>query len=411
MYRIVQVQLSGKSAGSSAVRLHEGFLDTGRVHSSIVSLFEDSLKPTHTTYLSRVAQFRAVLSNKLERRRISYDRSRFGLFSYPILGTDISKLKVIRQADVLYIHWVQMGFFNYDSFEKLFKLNKRIFLVLHDMWFMTGGCHHAVYLTNSQCIGFQSKCEACPIFGPGSTIASSQHEAKRKLISTYGHKLEFISPSNWLKQIGEHSSILRDQKIHFIPNYFNSTHFHPSSQVNSRSKLGIDASKRVICFGAVDISSVYKGWDYLKKTFGFLAEVYAYDKLEVVIFGNGDLDEFNSSIPFKIHYLGYLQEEERISLAYKCADVFVIPSILDNQPTTVVESLRCGIPVVGFNLCGIPEMIEHQQTGYIAEAYNSYDLSLGIQYCLNNDLSGKLKQQYQHEQVIDTHLNLLSDNG
>ncbi|WP_439489757.1 glycosyltransferase [Algoriphagus sp.] len=411
MLKVVQIQLSGKSAGSSAVRLHEGLLAHGSVDSSIVSLFEDSLKPVNVTYLSRFAQLKAVLSNKLEKRKISYDSSRFGLFSYPILGTDVTRLKVIQQADVIYIHWVQMGFFNYNSLEKLFKLNKKIYIVLHDMWFMTGGCHYAVNLSQEQCKGFEKNCEACPIFSEEKTFSYDQHRVKLNLISTYGHKLQFISPSRWLKKLGETSTILKDQKIHFIPNYFNSTHFRPASQRISRESLSIEESKRVLCFGAVSISSVYKGWPYLKQAFAYLESVYAYEQLEVIIFGNGNIEEFRNSIPYKIHYLGYLEEEETISLAYKCADVFVIPSVLDNQPTTIAESLHCGIPVVGFDLCGIPEMIEHKQTGYIAEAYNAYDLSMGIRYCLDHDLSGKLKKEYRYEQVLTNHLNLLTVHG
>ena len=411
MINIVQIQLSGKSAGSSAVRLHEGFQSQTGISSAIVSLVEDSHKPQNVTYLSRLAQVRALVSNKMESRKISYDSSRFGLYSYPILGTDISRLKVIRQADVIYIHWVQMGFMNFRTLKKLFRLNKKIFIVLHDMWFMTGGCHYAVNLGNKQCDGYERDCTNCPIFGNYESPASIQLKTKLDLIAKFGSKLEFISPSKWLKQLGEKSSILKDHKIHFIPNYFKSKNFRPASQRISREVLGIKPDKRVVCFGAVNISSVYKGWDFLKKAFVHLSDMYSYEQLEVVIFGKGDIQEFKSSIPFKIHYLGFLDEEDKISLAYKSSDVFVIPSILDNQPTTIAESMHCGVPVVGFDLCGIPEMISHKKTGYVAEPYNSYDLAKGIQYCLQHDLSGSLKAEYADGNILNAHFKLFSVHG
>jgi len=406
MLNVVQIQFSNKSAGSCAQRIHQGFSGSKIVNSTGISLFCDQRAIQGIQYLGKVAQKKAYLNNLLEKNVYKYDKTKFGLYSYPFFGSDVSKIKLIQKADVIYIHWVQLGFFSFKSFEKLFKLNKKIIIVLHDMWFMTGGCHYAV-----DCDQFLDSCDTCPIFKNDASIAFSQHKRKSKLISDYSNKIEFITPSLWLKKLGLQSTILKNQKIHFIPNYFESSSFKPSSKVEARSLLSIDQNKLVVCFGAVNISSVYKGWKYLKEAFLYLKEYYSYDQLEVVIFGNGDYEEFKSSIDYKIHYLGYIEEEEKIALAYKCADVFVIPSILDNQPTTIVESMHCGIPVVGFDLCGIPEMIDHKKSGYIAEAYNSFDLANGIRFCLDNNLQVELKEEYKSQNVLNSHFNLLKINN
>ncbi|MEN2284144.1 glycosyltransferase [Algoriphagus sp. SE2] len=377
-------------------------MNSSLVQSNCISLFEDGEAYEGITYLSQIPRLKAFINNWIERKIHKYDSSKFGLYTYGYLGTDVSRMKVIQDADVIYIHWVQLGFFNNRSFEKLFETDKKIFIVLHDMWFMTGGCHYAV-----DCEQFIDGCLNCPIFKDKS-IASSQHRKKEKLISKYKGRFEFITPSLWLKNLGGKSSLLKDSIIHFIPNYFESPNFKPSSQSQARSILSIDPKKLVVCFGAVNISSVYKGWMFINEAFKYLKNSYSYDELEVVIFGNGDLSEFEKAIDFKIHYLGYLEDEKEISLAYKCADVFVIPSILDNQPTTIVESLHCGIPVVGFDLCGIPEMIEHKKTGYIAEAYNSVDLADGIKFCLENKLQVTLKEEYKSENVLKSHFKLLN---
>lgn len=402
MQKVVQIQFSNKSAGSSAQRIHKGFLNLKSVDSNVISLFKDNATFDGVTYLSKVSRLKAFLNNWIESKKYKYNKSKFGLYSYPVLGTDVSKMSLIHNADAIYIHWVQLGFFDFRSFEKLFELDKKIFIVLHDMWFITGGCHYAV-----DCDLFLDHCQTCPIFDNGS-IALSQHSKKSSVIFKYGNKLNFIAPSMWLKNLAEKSTILKNQNIHFIPNYFDSPFFKNDSQKKARHVLSIDPTKKVICFGAVNISSVYKGWAFLKEAFIYLKQYYSYHDLEVVIFGNGDILELQKAIDYKIHYLGYLEDEEKISMAYKCADVFVIPSILDNQPTTIVESLHCGIPVVGFNLCGIPEMIEHKKTGYIAEAYDSLDLAKGIQYCLDNDLEVKLKAEYISTNVLKAHLELLN---
>jgi len=403
MYKVVQIQLFDKSAGTSALRLHVGFSKSPKLNSNGISLFEQGVSNDGFKYLGKIPQMIAYVNNLIERKFRKYDNSTFGLYSYPVLGTDISKLKLIRGADAIYIHWVLMGFFDFKSFEKLFRLNKKIFIVMHDMWFMTGGCHHVM-----DCKLYEENCQACPIFPNRPKIASSQFITKEKLISKYGNKIEFIVPSLWLKNYALKSSLLKDQKIHFIPNYFDSPIFKAQSKKDSRAVLSIDPSTLVVSFGAVNIDSIYKGWSFMKKAFVYLKEMYSYDQLEVVIFGNGDLEEFQNSIDFKIHYLGYLEDECKIALAYQVSDVFVIPSILDNQPTTIVESMNCGVPVVGFNLCGIPEMIEHKKTGYIAKAYDSEDLANGIRYCLENKLDVKLKDAFKPENVLAEHFNLLN---
>ncbi|WP_192349532.1 glycosyltransferase [Algoriphagus sp. Y33] len=403
MLKVVQIQFSSKSAGSSALRLQSGFNNSESVKSQIISLFGDGENYSGVSYLNNWSRLKAAINNKIARRIYKYDQSKYGLYSYPLIGTDISKLKIVQEADAIYIHWVQMGFFDFKSFSKLFQLKKKIFVVMHDMWFLTGGCHYAV-----DCVSYEDSCERCPIFPNNSKIASSQHRVKGELIANYGNNLQFITPSLWLKDLGHKSSLLKNQSIHFIPNFFSSPHFRRGNRIDARQLLSIEISKKVICFGAVNISSIYKGWKFLKEAFSYLHQYYTNDEVEVIIFGNGDLEEFEASINFKIHYLGYLENEDRISLAYRCSDVFVIPSILDNQPTTIVESMHCGVPVVGFNLCGIPEMIDHKKSGYIAEAYNSLDLADGIRYCLDHQLDVSLKEEYLPKSVLSAHLNLLN---
>jgi glycosyltransferase involved in cell wall biosynthesis len=87
---------------------------------------------------------------------------------------------------------------------------------------------------------------------------------------------------------------------------------------------------------------------------------------------------------FQTHYLGSLNDEQSLAFAYAAADVFVAPSRQDNFPNTVLEALASGTPCVGFRVGGLPDQIEHQQTGYLAEPYDIQDLARGIDWVLSD---------------------------
>lgn len=101
------------------------------------------------------------------------------------------------------------------------------------------------------------------------------------------------------------------------------------------------------------------------------------DKIEVIIFGQIK-NEMDLQLPFVIHPIGYVRGDNQLVDMYNCADLFIIPSLEDNLPNTIMEAMACGVPCVGFRTGGIPEMIDHQINGYVAEMRNSEDLANGI---------------------------------
>ena len=87
-------------------------------------------------------------------------------------------------------------------------------------------------------------------------------------------------------------------------------------------------------------------------------------------------------IPFEVHQLNYVAEEKRLVDVYNAVNIFAIPSLQDNLPNTIVEAMACGIPCIGFNVGGIPEMIDHLHNGYVAEYKNVNDFAQGIHWLL-----------------------------
>ena len=103
---------------------------------------------------------------------------------------------------------------------------------------------------------------------------------------------------------------------------------------------------------------------------------------EVVILG-GHAEEVVEQLPLKAHPLGYVNDEQRIVDVYNAVDVFVLPSLSENLPNTIMEAMACGLPCVGFKVGGIPEEIDHCRNGYVAEYRHAEDLARGIRWILD----------------------------
>jgi glycosyltransferase involved in cell wall biosynthesis len=114
--------------------------------------------------------------------------------------------------------------------------------------------------------------------------------------------------------------------------------------------------------------------------------------LGVVVLG-GDAESVKSALPLPVYTVNYLSNEAEIAELYNAVDLFVTPSLQDNLPNTIVEAMSCGVPCVGFNVGGIPEMISHQQDGYVADYCDSIDFAQGIAWCLNDSRYDSLSQQ------------------
>lgn len=323
---ILHLQFSSKSAGSCAIRLNNGFKHHSNHVSSVLSLAKDENQVDDVTYLSPQARLLSKINNKLESLFLSYNKAKHGLFSNPIVGYPIKGHRLVKTADVIYVHWVMMGFFSLDSFLALISTRKKIVIFMHDMWYMTGGCHYAI-----DCTCFKGSCYSCPIFSGQNNVAHYQFLKKNEIFNKYPN-LFFVSPSNWLKNLSKESALLSSNEVHFIPNYFKSDIFKPQDKLLVRTELGLPTDKFIICFGAVSVDSPYKGWKYLKVAFEKLASFYDADEVEILVFGEVNKELLSNEIKFKVNFLGFLQDELDISKAYNASDVFVLPSTMDNQP-------------------------------------------------------------------------------
>ncbi|WP_373399047.1 glycosyltransferase [Algoriphagus halophilus] len=351
--------------------------------------------------MPRYAKLFAKINNKLEGYFYKYSKEKYGLFSNPLIGSRLTNHPSFKRADVVYIHWVQMGFLTLNELENIVNTEKKVVFVLHDMWGITGGCHHA-----GTCDQYKNGCFKCPILLGKGTITKEQAAQKKRIYSR--RNVSIISPSKWLAECAMDSYAANGCEVINIPNYFDSKSFKPDPDKLHKRTANGNPQVKVISFAAVDITSVYKGFTYLKKALEYLPSIYPDQPIEIQMIGAGDLGDL-STIPYKVNCLGYLSDEEEMANALSISDLYVIPSIMENQPTIIIESLSCGVPVVGFKIGGIPDMIDHLNNGYLAEPLDHKSLAEGIKYCLENNLKGFKLENFQPEYVLDKHLSLLSE--
>lgn len=350
----------------------------------VSSIFKDKRKEKIETFiLVKTAQLFSKLFQTI------------ATFSFPFYTVSISKHPLIREADIIYLHWVAGSMLSTKEIERILKLGKPVRWYMHDMNPITGGCHHSF-----DCVKYQMECKKCPLIKkrpPIVDISTYQFRQRIKRWSKYKN-LEAYAPSTWLGDCIRKSSIWKGHNITVFPNVIDTDKFHPEDKNSAKKILNINTSKKIILFGAADINNPYKGWAYMREALNQLNP----DIYEAIIFG-----EENSSIKkdlaIETYFTGYLYDEISLILIYNAADVFVSSSLAENYPNVIMEAMACGTPCVGFNIGGIPDQIKHKVNGYLAKSKDANDLANGIKYvCESNSEQYSQMQQNARDFVCNT---------
>ena len=301
--------------------------------------------------------------------------NRKNLFTVSIANTgkDISKHPAVKEADIIHLHWINQGFLSLNDIKELVKLKKPIVWTMHDMWPCTGICHHA-----RDCEKFQTKCESC--FFLQSKNKDLSTVVFNKKYSLYKNaNITFVGCSRWLSGKAMKSQLLQKKNVLSIPNPIDTEIYHPMNQDTARNLLNLPLEKRLLLFGALNVTDKRKGIDYLIQSLRYIEN----QDMELVVFGQVK-DDIRNLFPVPIHSMGYLTDESQIVALYNAVNMFITSSLEENLPNTIMESMACGTPCVGFETGGIPEMIDHKTNGYVAKYKDANDLANGIRWVLDH---------------------------
>ena len=296
-------------------------------------------------------------------------------------GTDITTLPEFQQADIIHLHWINQGLLSLKNIENILASGKPVVWTMHDMWPCTGICHHA-----RECIRYQQECHNCPfIYGNGGKKDLSYRTFHKKQDLYKGRHINFVTCSHWLEGLANKSALLTGHTVTCIPNPINTNLFKPHNKQEARSKCNLPQNTKLVLFGSVKITDKRKGIDYLIDSCKLLAEKHPElkEKLGVVVFGK-ESQQLANLLPFKVYPLDFVSNEHQLVDIYNAVDLFVTPSLEENLPNMIMEAMACGIPCVGFNVGGIPEMIDHLHNGYVAQYKSSEDFANGIYWTLTD---------------------------
>lgn len=302
--------------------------------------------------------------------------TRRNLFAVDIAntGTDITSLPEFTQADVIHLHWVNQGMLSLNDIDKIIKSGKPVVWTMHDMWPFTGICHYS-----GTCRKYEKQCHNCEmLLKPHKKDLSYKIFNKKKKIYS-DNNITFVACSHWLEDMAKNSILINNHEITSIPNAINTNLFRPRSKKFAREKLNLPLDKKLLLFGSMKITDKRKGIDYLIEACKIIANnnTELSKDLGVVVLGSNS-EQYASLFPFPIYNMNYVSNEKELVDIYNAIDLYVTPSLQDNLPNTIVEAMACGIPCVGFQIGGIPQMIDHLHNGYVAEYKSSEDLANGI---------------------------------
>ena len=313
------------------------------------------------------------------------DRSVRFAFSEANLGTDISQNPLVLNADILHLHWTNRGFLSIQNLRKILDLGKPTLWTLHDMWTFTGGCHYT-----GGCENFQDQCGNCPILRkPSPNDLSRKGWRRKEQLYKSIKNLNFVTCSNWLAETAKKSALIADFPVICIPNPINTSLYKSAAKASSRKKWKINPDSNILLFGAANINDQRKGLKYLLKALDHYKNNFEED-LELVMFGKNTSFDTNE-IPFKVYSLPLISSQDDLIELYSLADIFIHPSLDDNLPNMVMESLSCSTPVVAFKTGGLSDLVDHKLNGYLAEYKSAADFSTGINWILNHPDIGFLK--------------------
>ena len=276
----------------------------------------------------------------------------------------------------------------------------------HDCSPFTGGCIYPL-----DCATYPMQCGSCPQLSRWPLLAPFDNTQRMRrwrhaIVNKYISAI--ICPSHWMAEQARLSGI-KPELMHVIHNSVDIETFQPLSKPDARAGLGIPDDAFAIFLGSATFSNPYKGIDLAFRAISALKE-----PVHVLLAGKNVSVKHLPPGPV-YHSLEYTSDRTELARRYAACDVTIFPSLAENFPLMLLESMACGTPAIAFSTGGIPEAIDHEVNGWLAPTGDIQGLINGLQCAMNDrqrlsrwSLSARQKVMncFTEERFLDAHLDL-----
>jgi len=301
-------------------------------------------------------------------------------FDYP--GSRKLLETIPEKPNIVHLHNLHENYFDLNYLPELSKKSP-VLITLHDEWLFTGHCAYTL-----GCNRWKTGCGKCPdltIYPPIPRDATNYNWQKKREIFQQS-RLYIATPSQWLLDKVE-ESILSPAIIEarVIPNGVDQNIFTPRSKAEVRDELNLPADSKIVLFILARNFKYnrFKDFDTTKGAISIIMRGKA-DK-NILAIGVGSENAVEYFNPEEVKITGFINNEKQLAKYYQAADVFIHAAHSDNFPTTILESLSCGTPVVATAVDGIPEQITNGETGYLVPARDPQAIASCVMKILLDD--------------------------
>ena len=321
------------------------------------------------------AKFR--LTRELDRQLWRLQRSPVATWRSPARFGSLTAAEINTSgADVVNLHWVTDGFV---SVEEIGKITKPVVWSLYDMWPFCGTEHYGVDSPNARWRSGYSG-DNRPGNESGVDIDRWTWTRKRNCWTP----MSMVPASTWLESAVHSSALMSTWPITRIPHVVDTRRFAPMDKAEARNRAGLPQQVTLILFlASAGISDKRKGFDLLEQALVHVR--FNHPDAHLVVAGPKS-PEYASPSGMPIIWQGSVEGDEALRALYNAVDLLVVPSREDNMPLTAMEAQSCGIPVVAFNIGGLPDIVVHDDTGFLVPGGSTKDLANAISGLLDDRL-------------------------
>lgn len=284
---------------------------------------------------------------------------------------------------------------------------KPVAWTFHDCSPFTGGCIYPM-----DCTAYKSRCGRCPMLRlwplstrldfTGFMQAYKRETARRGLFTA-------IAPSNWMAEESVAAGFFDEPPL-VLPYGVDTDCFRPIDRPTVRSVLGLDPEMFTVVLAAGSLGNRHKGTRYAVQALNRLER-----DVQVLFVGGPDNELIAECAAPKKHVAGSIANDRLLNLYFAASDVYLFPTLADNLPNTVLETMACGTPTIGFRTGGVPDMVENGRTGMLVEQGDVDGLVAALQLVHDNpdvrhewgaNSRAKALDVYSYEKFVENHLRL-----